>query len=76
MPFIRGGELYKIFAQSKRFPEAQVKFYAAQLVRALGYLHEKDIVHRDLKLENIMVEQDGYIRLIDYGLAKILKDGE
>lgn len=76
MPFVRGGELYKIYVQSKRFSETTVKFYAAQLVLALGYLHSKGIVHRDLKLENILVDQNGYIRLIDYGLAKMLKEGE
>ena len=40
---------------------------------AIGYLHSKGIVHRDLKLENIMVDQNGYVKLIDYGLATILK---
>ena len=43
---------------------------------AIGYLHTKDIVHRDLKLENIMIEHDGYLKLIDFGLAKMLKDDE
>ena len=42
----------------------------------IGYLHAKGIVHRDLKLENILVDQFGYLRLIDYGLAKMLKDNE
>ena len=42
----------------------------------IGYLHGKGIVHRDLKLENILVDQHGYIRLIDYGLAKMLQGGE
>ena len=39
---------------------------------AIGYLHLKGIVHRDLKLENILVDEDGYIKIIDYGLAKML----
>jgi len=39
MPFVRGGELYKIFQNKKRFPEIVVKFYAAQIVMAIGYLH-------------------------------------
>lgn len=76
MPFIRGGELYKIYQTAKRFDEATVKFYAAQLVVAIGYLHSKGIVHRDLKLENILVDQNGYLKVIDYGLAKMLKDNE
>jgi serine/threonine protein kinase len=41
---------------------------------AIGYLHKRGIAHRDLKLENILVDQEGYIKVIDYGLAKILKE--
>jgi serine/threonine protein kinase len=41
---------------------------------AIGYLHLKGIVHRDLKLENILVDEDGYIKIIDYGLAKMLDE--
>ena len=39
---------------------------------AVGYLHSKSIMHRDLKLENILVGEDGYLKIIDYGLAKLL----
>lgn len=39
---------------------------------AVGYLHSKGIMHRDLKLENILVDEDGYLKIIDYGLAKTL----
>jgi serine/threonine protein kinase len=41
----------------------------------LGYLHKKGIVHRDLKLENILVDMDGYLKIIDFGLAKMLDQG-
>ena len=43
---------------------------------AIGYLHLKGIVHRDLELENILVDEDGYIKIIDYGLAKMLADDQ
>lgn len=56
MPFVRGGELYKIYQSKKRFNEKVVRFYASQIVLAIGYLHSKGIVHRDLKLENILVD--------------------
>lgn len=74
MPFVKGGELYKIFKEQKRLSEDVVKFYAAQICMAIGYLHSKSIMHRDLKLENILVDEKGYLKIIDYGLAKTLKD--
>ena len=58
MPFINGGELYKIFQEQKRFDESVVKFYAAQIIIGIGKLHEKGIMHRDLKLENILLADD------------------
>ena len=76
MPFVRGGELYKIYESQKRFDEATVRFYAAQLAVAIGYLHSKGIAHRDLKLENILVDETGYLKIIDYGLAKMLKEND
>lgn len=76
MPFVNGGELYKVFQEQKRFDEETVKFYAAQIILAIGELHKKGIMHRDLKLENILVDRTGYLKIIDYGLAKILGDGE
>jgi serum/glucocorticoid-regulated kinase 2 len=76
MPFVRGGELYKVFKSRKRFTEDVVKFYAAQIVLSIGYLHKKKIMHRDLKLENVLVAENGFLKIIDYGLAKTLKENE
>jgi serine/threonine protein kinase len=76
MPFIEGGELYKILKNEKKFKEDVVVFYAIQLIMAIDYLHNKSIIHRDLKLENIMIDLEGYIKIIDYGLAKKLDETE
>lgn len=46
------------------------------MIIAIGYLHMKGIVHRDLKLENILLDQEGYIKIIDYGLAKMLAENQ
>lgn len=42
----------------------------------VGELHKKGIMHRDLKLENIMIDESGYVKIIDYGLAKILSQSD
>ena len=47
-----------------------------QIVKALGYLHERGFMHRDLKLENIMMDEDGYLKLIDFGLAKSIPESD
>ena len=46
------------------------------MIIGIGNLHSKGIVHRDLKLENIMIDSDGYIKIIDFGLARLLGNDE
>lgn len=72
LDFIEGGNLYQNLFKVKRFNEKAVKFFAAQLVLAFGFLHDEGIVHRDLKPENVLMGADGYIKLADFGLAKSL----
>jgi len=72
LDFIEGGNLYQNMFKVKRFKEHIVKFYAAQLVLAFGFLHNEKIVHRDLKPENVLLGADGYLKLADFGLAKSL----
>ena len=76
MPYIQGGELFDVILQQKKLTEDTIKFYAVQIILAIGYLHDKSIIHRDLKLENILVDKDGYLKLIDYGLAMVLKPNQ
>ena len=76
MNFIRGGELFKHLCESKYFSEEKTKFYAGIIGLALEYLHTHGIVYRDIKPDNILIDEDGYLKLADFGMAKFLKDKE
>ncbi|KAG7795438.1 hypothetical protein KL944_005364 [Ogataea haglerorum] len=70
MDYIEGGELFSLLRKSKVFPNQVAKFYAAEVLLALEYLHSKNIVYRDLKPENILLTRTGHIKLTDFGFAK------
>ncbi|CAF3880320.1 unnamed protein product [Rotaria magnacalcarata] len=72
MELVQGGTLFHKI-QTKRMNEDEIRFYVAQLICVLQYLHSKNIVYRDLKLEHAIVNSTGSIRLIDYGLGRLLK---
>ena len=70
---LRGGDLFTYHRSKGHFAFAQTQFYSAQVVTIFEYLHNKDIVYRDLKPENIMIGVDGYLKMIDFGFAKVIK---
>jgi len=70
MDFINGGELFHHLSQQKRFPEERTKFYSAQIVCGLEYLHSLGIIYRDLKPENLLLSSEGNIVMTDFGLSK------
>lgn len=76
LEYIPGGELFTLLRNTNVFPVAQARFYAAHIVTIFEYLHSKDIIYRDLKPENILINSNGYLKLTDFGFAKVLKDGK
>ena len=76
MPFVRGGELFQHLRNCRFFPEEKVKFYSAIIGCSLEYLHTHGIIYRDIKPENILIDEDGYLKLIDFGMAKVLHGDE
>jgi len=68
--FIAGGELFSHLRKVGRFSEADGRFYAAQILHTFEYLHFLDIVYRDLKPENVLIDAKGYLKITDFGFAK------
>lgn len=73
MDYVHGKDLATIFYNgAETYTPEVARFYIAQLVLTVEYLHKKKILHRDIKLNNILVDEFGYIKLIDFGIAKLL----
>jgi serine/threonine protein kinase len=70
MDFINGGELFYHLKKSRVFSVDRARFYAAEILIALEYLHSQGVVYRDLKAENILIDTSGHIKLTDFGLSK------
>eukprot|EP01122_Echinamoeba_exundans_P013060 TRINITY_DN5635_c0_g1_i1.p1 TRINITY_DN5635_c0_g1~~TRINITY_DN5635_c0_g1_i1.p1 ORF type:complete len:931 (+),score=210.61 TRINITY_DN5635_c0_g1_i1:146-2938(+) len=70
LDYIRGGELFYHLRRAGRFPEDKARFYIAEVILALDYLHRHNVIYRDLKPENILLSLDGHIKLTDFGLSK------
>jgi len=73
LEYIVGGEFFTHLRKAGRFDNEQSCFYAAQIAAIFEYCHGKNIVYRDLKPENILINSDGYMKLTDFGFAKIIE---
>ncbi|XP_050078081.1 cAMP-dependent protein kinase catalytic subunit alpha-like [Anopheles maculipalpis] len=74
MPFVNGGEMFTLLRRSRRFSEPQATFYGAQVALALEYLHACNLIYRDLKPENLLIDYRGYVKVTDFGFCKVIKD--
>ena len=74
--FVSGGELFYLLRIRHKFDEELAKFYAAEILIALEYLHKNGVIYRDLKPENLLIDEDGHLKLTDFGLSKILVANE
>jgi len=75
MDLVDGGEFFHYLLTKSRFPEHQAIFYATNVILAFEHMHERGIIYRDLKPENLMFDATGYLKMIDFGFSKKIDDG-
>lgn len=72
MDLCTGGELFYHLSRNKKLSEFASKFYFVEILLGLEHLHSLDIVYRDVKPENILLDIDGHVRIADFGLSKVI----
>ncbi|XP_043910815.1 ribosomal protein S6 kinase-related protein [Protopterus annectens] len=74
--YCSAGDLHRLWSENGQFPEKTIRVYAAEIGSALGFLHDFGIIHRDVKMENILLDSRGHLKLTDFGLSRQLKRGQ
>ena len=74
MEFVEGKTLDTYLHKERKFKISEVVNIAKQICRALAYAHKNNVVHRDIKPANIIVNKEGVIKIMDFGIAKVLED--
>jgi len=70
------GEALDSFVQKRAIPEEQIRYYFSRILDGMEYAHKKGVIHRDIKPSNVIITQEADAKILDFGIAKILKEGK
>lgn len=76
MDYMAGGDLMGLLISKDTFPEAATRIFAAEMIMAIGGVHSMGYIHRDVKPDNILIDDRGHLKLADLGLATKVDDGD
>ncbi len=73
MEMCAGGDLLNYVRKRRRLKENVCKRLFHQIINAIGYVHQRSVVHRDIKLDNILLDGKGNVKIGDFGVSRIVK---
>ena len=76
MELCAGGDLLNYVRKRKKLEEGEARVLFKQIIQGLGYIHKRRILHRDIKLDNILLDGKGRVKIADFGVSKLVKAGD
>lgn len=74
MELCAGGDLLSYVRRRKKLDEASARYFFRQIALGLAYCHKNLVVHRDIKLENLLLDDEGQIKICDFGVSRLLEE--
>ena len=74
MEYINGGNLFSFVKKRRKLSEKTAKFLFRQIIQGIKYIHEQNIVHRDIKLENLLIDLNNNVKICDFGIGRKIKN--
>ena len=76
MELCAGGDLLNYVRKRKKLDENTAKVIFKQIIEGLGYIHKKRVLHRDIKLDNILLDGNGKVKIADFGVSRLVKPSD